>query len=152
MGFDNRAADREAHAHAVGFRRVEGFRVSSALDVRALVVFLDRLKEHDNAVATKAAVKLPPQPVPSKFLIGRPMDHLALGLGQRGKMLNNGTMVRVSVVEEWKPSDLGVPGLDSHLPDFTDSSDGDGSMICIDMKQLNGWLRARLAAREETGP
>src|ERR1700754_2630519 len=25
MGFDNRAADREAHAHAVGLRRVEGF-------------------------------------------------------------------------------------------------------------------------------
>src|SRR5882724_9659711 len=24
MGFDNRAADREAHAHAVGLRRVEG--------------------------------------------------------------------------------------------------------------------------------
>jgi hypothetical protein len=28
------------------------------------------------------------------------------------RMLNDGTMVRVSVVEEWKPSDLGVPGLD----------------------------------------
>ena len=26
MGFDNRAADREAHAHAVGLRRVEGFK------------------------------------------------------------------------------------------------------------------------------
>jgi hypothetical protein len=25
MGFDNRAADREAHAHSVGLRRVEGF-------------------------------------------------------------------------------------------------------------------------------
>jgi hypothetical protein len=70
----------------------------------------------------------------------------------RWRMLNDGTMVRVSVIEEWKPNDLGVPGLDSHLPDFTDSSDGDGSMICIEMKQLNRWLRTRLAAREETGP
>src|ERR1700722_10052941 len=26
MGFNNRAADREAHAHAVGLRRVEGFK------------------------------------------------------------------------------------------------------------------------------
>src|SRR6266436_6092980 len=26
IGFDNRAADREAHAHAVGLRRVEGFK------------------------------------------------------------------------------------------------------------------------------
>src|SRR5260370_29202946 len=26
MGFDNRAADREAHAHAVGLRRVEWFK------------------------------------------------------------------------------------------------------------------------------
>src|SRR5580704_9218328 len=26
MGFDNGAADREAHAHAVGLRRVEGFK------------------------------------------------------------------------------------------------------------------------------
>src|SRR6187399_2121645 len=26
MGFDNRAADREAQAHAVGLRRVEGFK------------------------------------------------------------------------------------------------------------------------------
>jgi hypothetical protein len=26
MGFDNRAADRKAHAHAVGLRRVEGFK------------------------------------------------------------------------------------------------------------------------------
>jgi len=26
MGLDNRAADREAHAHAVGLRRVEGFK------------------------------------------------------------------------------------------------------------------------------
>src|SRR5271154_7454066 len=26
MRFDNRAADREAHAHAVGLRRVEGFK------------------------------------------------------------------------------------------------------------------------------
>src|SRR5258708_36149621 len=26
VGFDNRAADREAHAHAVGLRRVEGFK------------------------------------------------------------------------------------------------------------------------------
>jgi hypothetical protein len=26
MGFDNRAADREAHAHAVGLRRVERFK------------------------------------------------------------------------------------------------------------------------------
>jgi len=26
MGFDNRAADREAHAHTVGLRRVEGFK------------------------------------------------------------------------------------------------------------------------------
>src|SRR5580700_1720434 len=26
MGFDNRAADRETHAHAVGLRRVEGFK------------------------------------------------------------------------------------------------------------------------------
>src|SRR5712672_2836597 len=26
MGFDNRPADREAHAHAVGLRRVEGFK------------------------------------------------------------------------------------------------------------------------------
>src|SRR6266478_4320230 len=26
LGFDNRAADREAHAHAVGLRRVEGFK------------------------------------------------------------------------------------------------------------------------------
>ena len=26
MGFDNRAADREAHAHAVGLRGVEGFK------------------------------------------------------------------------------------------------------------------------------
>jgi hypothetical protein len=46
----------------------------------------------------------------------------------------------------------GVPGLDSHLPDFTDSSDGDGSMICIEMKQLNGWLRTQVAARKDTGP
>jgi hypothetical protein len=39
----------------------------------------------------------------------------ALEHGQltRWRMLNDGTMVRVSVVEEWKPSDLGVPGLDS---------------------------------------
>jgi len=77
----------------------------------------------------------------------------ALENGQltRWRMLNDGTMVRVSVVEEWKPSDLGVPGLDSHLPDFTDSSDGDGSMICINRKQLKGWLRTQLAAREDTG-
>ena len=33
----------------------------------------------------------------------------------------------------------------------TDSSDGDGSMICIDMKQLNGWLRTQLAARKDAG-
>src|SRR4029450_9035829 len=26
MGFDDRAADREAHAHAIGLRRVEGFK------------------------------------------------------------------------------------------------------------------------------
>src|SRR6266496_5084049 len=26
VGFDDRAADREAHAHAVGLRRVEGFK------------------------------------------------------------------------------------------------------------------------------
>jgi hypothetical protein len=78
----------------------------------------------------------------------------ALENGQltRWRMLNDGTMVRVSVVEEWKPSDIGVPGLDSHLPDFTDSSDGDGSMICIEMKQLNRWLRTQIAARKDTGP
>jgi hypothetical protein len=52
----------------------------------------------------------------------------ALENGQltRWRMLNDGPMVRVSVIEEWKPSDLGVPGLDSHSPAFTDSSDGDG--------------------------
>jgi hypothetical protein len=41
-------------------------------------------------------------------------------------MLNDGTMVRVSVIEEWKPSDLGVPELDSRLPDFPDSSEVGG--------------------------
>jgi hypothetical protein len=49
-------------------------------------------------------------------------DALANKQLTRWRMLNDGTMVRVSVVEEWKPRDLGlgVPGLDSHLPDFTD--------------------------------
>jgi hypothetical protein len=63
-------------------------------------------------------------------------------------MLNDGTMIRVSVIDEWKPSDLGVPGLDSHLPGFTDSNDGDGSMICINMSQLSGWLRTQVAAQK----
>jgi hypothetical protein len=79
-------------------------------------------------------------------------DALANKQLTRWRMLNDGTMVRVSVVEEWKPSDLGIPGLDSHLPDFTDSRDGNGSMICIEMKQLNGWLRTQVAARKDTGP
>jgi hypothetical protein len=77
-------------------------------------------------------------------------DALANKQLTRWRMLDDGT-IRVSVVEEWKPSDLDVPGLDSDSPDFTDSSDGDGSMICIDMKQLNGWLRTQLAVRRDTG-
>jgi hypothetical protein len=79
-------------------------------------------------------------------------DALANKQLTRWRMLKDGTMVRVSVIDEWKPSDLGVPGLDSHLPDFTDSRDGDGSMVCIDTKQLSGWLRTQLAARKDTAP
>jgi hypothetical protein len=37
MGFANRAADREAHAHAVGLRRVEGFKETRhALQAQAM--------------------------------------------------------------------------------------------------------------------
>ena len=50
-------------------------------------------------------------------------DALENGQLTRRRMLNDGTMVRVSVIEEWKPSDLGVPELDSRLPDFTNSSE-----------------------------
>ncbi len=78
-------------------------------------------------------------------------DALENGQLTRCRMLN-GTMVRGIVRDEWKPSALGIPGLDSHSPDFTDSSDGDGSMVCIDEGQLNRWLHAQRAAEKDTAP
>jgi hypothetical protein len=78
-------------------------------------------------------------------------DALANGRLKRWGM-SNGTMVRGIVSEEWKPTALGVPGLDSDFRDFTDSRDGDGSRIYIEEKQLNQWLQTQLAARKHGAP
>jgi hypothetical protein len=70
-------------------------------------------------------------------------DALASGLLTRW-VNTNGRMEHRKVRELWQPSELGVPGLDSKLHNFTDTFRSDDRMIFIKKLELNQLIQSIL--------